>query len=291
MNYVGYSIVAAVLFACNGLISKYSSKHALRDPVALMIYFLLTNFILALALLPFVSLSVPPLDVLRALIGAGLTYLVGFYLFYQAIAKVDATSFAPIFQLQAVVVLVLAYLFLGERFLPINYFWSALVIFGAALVTLDESMSLKSFFKLEIGLLILMQFFHGTTGVLMAYAVKQLPMLEALVWEFLFMGGATGLILLIKRPELVYPVKKVWPIILAGVLNFIGAIFLLTAFVSNVTLSTVIALTQAPIIFVATWVMGRINPKLLERHSKKVYLVRGIGLLVSLFGAIRLTLI
>jgi len=290
MNYVGYAFLAAVLFAGNALVSKFSSKHALNDPDGLAAYFLLTNFVLILTLLPFVTTRLPAFELLIALATGGVFYAFGFYIFFKALAKVDASSFSAIFQMQAVIIAVLAFLFLGERFPQANYLWALLIVGGATMVTVDESVSLKSFFRPAVWLLIVMQFFHAVAGLSLGYAVKRMPILEALVWEFLFMGGVTGLLLMMRRPKLVYPVKKVAPIILAATLNFAGVLAILKAFQTNLTISSVIGLMQAPIVFLVTLLLARFNPNLLENHTKEIYFIRGIGLTMTLFGAYRLAL-
>jgi len=72
------------------------------------------------------------------------SFLIGYYLFFTGIFMTDASSFAPLFQLQAGFAGKLAFLFLDERFLLSNYLWMILHILGTILVSYHEKMTVKT---------------------------------------------------------------------------------------------------------------------------------------------------
>lgn len=290
MSYLFFAFLAAACFAVVLILNKLLSKHSIDNKDSMMAYFMLTTFSFNLVLFPFVSfttLSFEMFELIALLVGG---FLIGYYAFYTAIFDTDASSFAPLFQLQAGFVGLLAFLFLGERFPIQNYLWMGLLIFGAVLVSLDEKMSVRSFFNKGIGLVLLMQIFHAFSNLLVGFSLKQLTPIELIFWEYMFIGAAGFLFIILKKPKMNYTTKQITPMVISSYIGSVGVIALFKAFSVNLTISSVIGLLSAPIVFVVSLIASRFSPTFLEHHPTKVYVIRGIGLLVILFGAYKIAL-
>ena len=288
-QYVIFSLLAAVSFAISSLLNKLTSKHSINNKNSLMALFLIFSFILGLLLFPFINISFPPIQAIKPLIINTLTFSFGYYLFYNGIFSTDASSFAPLFQLQSGLIAVLAFLFLGERFPSADYLWLGLLFIGAIIVTVDESMSLKSFLKRGVLSILAMQLLHAISNLFVGITLKYLTPVEILFWQYLILGFLFTPFYLITKPRLRYSVKKLSPLFLASTLSSLGAIFLFKAFTSNLTISSTIAMLSTPLIFVISVIASKFFPQLLEQHSRKVYLVRSIGLAFILLGAYKIT--
>ena len=288
-SYILLAIFAAIFFSVSGILNKITSKHAIDNKNSLMAYFLLFSFIFGLFLFPFISPTLPPIKALLPLSITFITFIIGYYFFFAGIFQTDASSFAPLFQIQGGLIALLAFLFLGERFPLINYLWIVLLIIGAVLVVIDESMSLKSFIKPGILLILLMQLLHAISNLFVGFTLKHILPMEILFWQYMAVGFLSIPFIFLVKPKLKYPPKSLLPMFIASSSSATGAIFLFTAFKTNLTIPGTIAMLDAPIIFIVSILASKFFPQLLEHHPAKVYLVRSLGLIIILFSAFKLT--
>lgn len=241
-----------------------------------------------LVLFPFTEFAEVSVAKLTPVFVATSVFLIGYYFFYKGIYETDASSFAPLFQLQAGLIALLAYVFLGERFPLSSYLWVGLMILGALLVTVDEKMKIQAFFKRGIWFIVLMQVLHAISNLFIGFSLKNLDFVTVLFWESVFIGGLLVLFLWWKKPRLDYGRKQVFPVLLATWLATFGALMLFRAFSVNLTVTSAISLLNAPLVFVVSVVASRFYPKLLEHHTAKVYLIRGAGLVAILVAALNI---
>lgn len=290
MNYLFFAFLAAVCFAVGQILNKLLSKHSIDNKDTMMAYFMLSTFSFGVVLLPFVPLTIPSIEALKLIVVIASTVLLGYYSFFSGIFDTDASSFAPLFQLQAGLVGILAFIFLGERFPIQNYFWMGLLIIGAILVSIDEKMTIKSFFNKGMALILLMQVFHAIANLFVGFTLKQLTPIQILFWENMMIGLICLVFILIKKPKMNLKIAKAAPMFLSSFVIGIGIISIIRAFSENLTISSVIGLLSAPIVFVVSLLASKFSPTFLEHHPTKVYLIRGAGLLVILLGAYRIAL-
>ena len=175
----------------------------------MMAYFLLFLGIFALGLYPFVGDVALPSVAIRPLLITAATLIIGYYLFYSGIFSTDASSFAPLFQLQAVFIAILAFIFLGERFPLSNYLFIVAIIIGAVLVTIDEKMAFKSFLQKGIALIVLMQVFHAVSNLFVGITLRVMGPIKILFWEYLILGPLFIPFVLLVRPRLKYSLKQI----------------------------------------------------------------------------------
>jgi drug/metabolite transporter (DMT)-like permease len=289
MNYMFFAFVAAVCFATSQIINKLQSKHSIDNKDSMMAYFMLTTFSFGIILLPFVPFTFPSFALLELMGIAVGTFLLGYYFFFTGVFDADASSFAPLFQIQAALVGFLAFVFLGERFPAQNYLWMIALVLGAIFVSFNEKMTPKSFLNKGILFILLMQLCHAISNLFVGFTLKQLTPIQFLFWEDMMIGVVCLLFVLIKRPKMKYKATEIAPMFLSSYIVGIGVIALFNAFTQNLTISSVIGLLSAPIVFVVSLIASKFSPKFLEHHTPKVYLIRGIGLLIILLAAYKIT--
>jgi len=289
-SYVVFSSLAALCFAICNILSKLVIKHSIKSANSLMAYFLLSLVVFSFFLLPFTSKTIPELRVLGQLFVGISTLVVGTIFLYKGMALVDATTFSPLFQIQAVIIALLAFLFLGERFPLNNYLWMGVVFGGAFMVSVDESLSIKAFFTRGIFLIILTQVFHAVSNLYFGFSLKALSHIDMQFWAYFLSIIIFIIYYLVARPKLNDEVKKIIPYAVTVFIQCIGAFFLFKSFTLNVTISSVIALMSSPIVFVISLVLSHFRPNLLEHHTVKVYLLRFLGIAVILLGVVRLSM-
>lgn len=287
-HYIVFSLLAAFAFACANLINKFASKHTISNHWVLLFYYYLTALPFVLLIPLFFKVSFPTSGWLYVFLYA-LAFFAGNIFFTTAIYKLDASTFAPFMQLQSAFIVLFAFLFLGERFSAINYLFISLMLIGSVLATLDEKMNIRDYFKIGILLIIMQQVLHALSNLSAGFALKHMDS-----FTFIFWGDLIAIILIVLLipflgvAKLKVSFSQIKPLFLSGLFSTIGAISLFTAFMSNLTISSSLALLTAPIVLTATVIASIFKPDLLEHHTAKVYLVRAAGVALILFSAIQL---
>lgn len=285
MNYIFFAFLAAVCFGTSNIINKILSKHSINNTDSLMAYFMLSTSIFGFFLIPFVDLSSFGPAVFQLVLPATLFFLVGYYFFYKGVFSADASTFAPLFQLQAGLIAILAYIFLGERFPLVNYFWIALMTLGTIFVSYNEKLSFKSFLSKGVLFIIGMQVMHAISNIFIGKTLVVFSPVEILFWENMLIGILFLLFYFFRKPKLNYPLAHTYPMFISSFVVGIGVISLFTAFQVNLTISSVIGMLSAPLVFVVSLIASTFSPAFLEHHPAKVYWVRGIGLAILLLSA------
>lgn len=288
-QYIIFAILAAIGFSLSNLIFKFTSKHNIANPWVLQFYSGLTLLPFLLILPVFFSVSFPRSGWQYIFLYA-LTFFLGNIFFLKAIYKLDMSTIAPLFQLQSALVGLLAFIFLGERFPIENYFLIIVMLIGATLVSIDEKMNWKSIFSLGVMLILLQQFFHALSNLFAGFALKSMNSFTFLFWgdslAELFTLGFVWFLIGSRRLKI--PWSQIKPLFIAGLFSTIGASSLFTAFQSNLTISSALALLTAPIVFGLTLTASIFKPELLEHHTAKIYILRGLGVLLIFLAAVKI---
>lgn len=287
-SYVVFSLIAATGFAVAGIVNKLASKYAITERWSLLFWYYFTFIPFALLIPLTVSIVVPATIGLWLLIfGYSVCFLLGNICFFTAVFKTDASVFSPFFQLQAAFLALLAFIFLDERFPVSNYLWMGVILVGAVLVAIDERMSLKSFFSKAILLILAMQFFHAGSNLFAGLVLRFTDFWNLTWWStvvstilvVLFISAVNGLRVRVS-------IKQLRPMFMVNALSFVAALSLFRAFQENVTISGVLSLLTGPITFLIVVALSRRKPEFLEHHSAKVYAIRSVGVVLTLVGAI-----
>lgn len=289
MSYIFFALLAAFFFAASFILNKIVANHQVKNPDSL---FTLTLWLISLNILFIPTITTPKFDfqALPHIVMYSITFVVGFYLMTKGIYSVDVSVLGPLFQLQSGFIAILAAVFLGERFPGYNYLLVACLVIGAMLVSVNERLNPKAFLSSGVLLIIAMQFLHAVSNIFVGFALKSIDF-----WSVVFFGQILNAILvsiiaLIRQPKLNYPAKTIGTLYVRGFFQFLGAIFLFKAFQTNLSIAGALGLLAAPIVLVISILSSHFFPNLLEHHSRKVYAVRGIGLLIILFAAVTLSL-
>lgn len=289
-NYIFLSFLAAVSFAIAAIFNKFTSKHSIKErwPLLFFYYITFTPFIFLIPLFGKIQI---PTDSWLTLFFYSLFFFLGNICFFTAIFKTDASVFAPFFQLQAAFIAILAFLFLGERFSLVNYLWISLILAGAMVVSLDEKMTLKTFFQKYILLIILWQLFHAISNLYAGLALRKMDFWNLTFWSSII---STVLVLIVvpffAKFKFRVSLSQLKPLFIVNFFSFVGANSLFAAFQTNLTISSTISLLTAPIVLLISIILSKFKPEFIEHHTGKVYLIRIIAVIIILFGAFKISL-
>jgi len=188
-TYAVFSLLAAVFFAFQYVFEKLASKHTIKTRSGLIFYLYLSFLPFTLLLPLFVDIGFPQ-GIWQIIWLHSLMFFIGNFLFFTAIFKTDVSTFAPIFQVQAGILAILAFVFLKERFPVISYFWIGLMIFGGTLVAYEEKMKLRAFWQKPALLVLASTFFYATSDLFAGFALKHISF-----WTLTFWAAFTNFVL------------------------------------------------------------------------------------------------
>lgn len=286
--YVKLSLLASLFFASSLIINKIVAKDLMKSSGDLMYYFMLSFLPLAIIVYPFTSRTIPDIHSLINVFLAATSFIAGYIFFYKGIQKTDASVFAPLFQLQAVLIAFLAFVFLDERFEREMYISVGFVICGALFVSYSDKITIKRMFSNGLTFVFLMQLFHAVSNLFIGLSLKTLNFLDIFFWESCLIGLSALVYGGFKTPGK-YKKITLTKFLIGVYLSSLGAILLFRAYSFNLTVPGTLALMSSPVVFVFSVVASRFWPKLLEHNSVKTYIIRGIGVTLILFGVLQIT--
>ena len=279
-------LISAFIYSLVNIIDKVAISKEFKDPILATFIYGVIALISFGSIGFFVDVGVSYLVLILSLL-TGVLSCGGVYLYYYILKKVEVSSFMPLLSVSPIFVLILAFIFLGERLSAMNYIGIAVLIGGAIMISLNEH-------KLKLGF---NKLFLLTFGVILIFAVGAVLIkfltFSASVWQILFWGGiGSGIItlplILFPHPHIRKRAKKgVEHLILSNFLTVVGAAFVFFA-ISLGPVSLVSALGRVKLLFVLfeASLLSIFYPKILkEKVSKKVFFEKLFAIIVIIIGA------
>jgi drug/metabolite transporter (DMT)-like permease len=286
MSYIIYAWLASLTFGLSVVIAKIVAKHSIKN----MWYF---NFIYAL----FSFLYVIPFALRYELVFPVIWHNLILSSIFDALALVfytltlynlDVSIIGPLFNLRSAFAAILGVFILRET-LSLTQIGLILVIFIAGFfVSFTNSFSIKKFLSKSIIFGIIMAFFSALRVIFINKSIEDVGLWETNLLNPLF----SVILLLVTIPFFYKDIKKTKKIQVVGIavsaiLVTIGTIFSNFAYEVNVSISSNIV--SLPFSMIIVFILSFIWPKLLEKHSLKIYMIRFTCAFIMIFSALKLS--
>ncbi len=281
-----FAWIASVVYGVNSVIGKLTIKHAIAN--AWLFNFVWQLFIL-IGLVPLaLAYHVQMPTAWGSMIIAGiLAFLVG-TLFILALKQLDVSVLGPLYNFRSVFTALIGAAFLSEVLTSNQYFLIAVIFVSGIFLNVDEHLKLKAFFRKQSMLGIFTVFVSAIFGFAVKTAVAQNGFWATSLWmQIISQILLLGTIPLFYKDLLVTPLIKYSGAILMGFLNTIGDLAANKAFSANVTISS--AIISIPFSMIIAFAFSVFAPKLLEKHTLKIYAIRFIAAAVMIIAAIKLS--
>lgn len=286
MPFYVFAWVASFMFGLVGIIGKLTSKYSISNPWLFNFLWTLLSLLLILPIALINKVGIPT--------HWGSLFLVAlfnllFNVFYiLGISLLDVSVMVPLLNIRTAFVAIIGELFLGEVFNSFQYFLIALIFSAGLFVSIDEKYSIKSFFRWPIFIAILCTLSYTLMGVFTKPSIAENGYWEVTLWSPVL----SQLMLLVTVPLFKNDIKKI---------NFkqLGVVFSMSlalaagvilenrAYKENVTITNII--TALPISLVLVFLFSIFAPKLLEKHSFKIYAIRFTAATVMIISALKLS--
>lgn len=286
MPYYLFAWIASFSAGLYVIVMKLTSKYSITNP-----WFF--NFLWSVAV--FLFSSVPaivknswlPNDWSPVILAGVFSALFQFF-FILSIKLLDISALSPLFNFRSVFAVLLGILFLGESFSAFQWMIAGIIILTGTLATVDEQFSLKSFFRPAIAIGILTMLFLAISNAFTKQALINNDLWSTNLWN--------SLIKVIMSIPAFFWFYKDFPKIKLSQFGFIGLLAVFST-IANITASIgyganvgVTSLIMAvPFSMMIVFILSFIWPKLLEKHSLKVYTLRFAAAMIMIYGSIQLT--
>jgi len=286
MPFYVFAWIASFCFGLVGIIGKLTSKHAVKNPW--LFNFLWTLFSL-LVIIPFALINNVGLPsywdslILVALFNAlfNVFYILG-------ISLLDVSVIVPLLNFRTAIVAIIGALFLGEVFSTSQYLMIAMIFFCGLFVALDEKYSLRSFVSFPILVAILCTLSYTLMGVFTKPSIAQNGYWEVTLWSQIL----SQIMLLTTVPLFRKDIRTIDGRKLAAVfaMSFTLALGIMLenrAYKENVVITNII--TAMPLSMIMAFLFSIFAPKLLEKHTLKVYAIRFTAAFIMIIAALKLS--
>lgn len=291
--YIIFALASAFSFSLAIIINKHLLKNIVKNYYLFIFYICVFGLVSSFLIWSLVPMTIPSTSTMLYVVGNALFYFLAMIVANYVVFHGDVSVVGPLTQTKTLFMIFLSFFLLGESFSLSTYLWITLMVIGGAVVSLDENFNIKSFFTFFILIVFLSNFMWAITDIMAKKVMAELDIWNANAWRMLVMSPlALALVPFIRKEKIWIGAKKVAPMLLIFILSdILGVIFILSAFnLGTVTISNAFAMMRGPFIILITLTVSMFKPKLLEHHTKKVYLARFIGSVIMLFAALQLIL-
>ncbi len=274
------------MYGVEAIVGKLTSKHAVKNPWLFNFIwsFFVTLFILPFALANHVGFPKEWTNLLLATLFYGLSNII----YVLAIYLLDISVLSPLFNFRTVFSVFLSAWLLGQILTGGQYLLIAVIFVAGFFVSLDEHYSIKSFFTWAIAIAMLEMLDLAFMGVYINKAVAVNGYWETTLWiAVISQVSYLFTIPLFFKDFKKTRVKQVGSLIFMAGAGMVGTIAANKSYTGNVPISA--AIISLPFSLVMAFLFAVFAPKILEKHTLKVYAIRFAAAAVMFAAALKLS--
>lgn len=283
--YIILALSAAFCYSLNAIWLKIASKYAVKERNTLIFY----SYLVGISFLPIIAVLTKiqnPLSGIVPLFFFCLAFFLGNYFVTTVLFRYDISVLHPFFHFQTIFSVSFAFIFLGEKFSSVTYFWILLIIIGGFLVGLDEKFRPRAIVSKNFLIFLIGVFFYAFSDIFAKKTMKFMNFYNLKFWSNIILP-IMGLSLISgAEKHIKISRSQIMPVLISNFFGFIAHLFLFNAFSFNITLTQPLAMFGSLFTFLISVGLSRIKPEFLEHHTAKVYLLRGLGIILMLSAAI-----
>jgi drug/metabolite transporter (DMT)-like permease len=285
MSYLIFAWIGVFAYGVETIVVKLSSKYAIKNP---WLFNFLWNFLFVIFMIPF-YITQPvtiPAQWTSLLIASALSAVCCVF-FMILTYRLDVSLLGPLYNVKAGLTVFFAWLILGETMTSYQSILIAIIILLGFAVTIDEKTTLKSFFRRDIMLAMVFMVLLSLYVIFLKKTMVDIGMWNATVW----IAVLTLVFLLPTYPKFAKDIKtltkkQILPVIFVTMTSTAAYVLSNKAYEQNVSITT--AIMTFPSTLVLAFILAMIWPKLLERHSMKIYALRFLATGIMFWCALQL---
>jgi drug/metabolite transporter (DMT)-like permease len=287
MLYIISAWIASFIFGLSVVIGKIVSKYSIKNMWYFNFLYVLFTFLFMIPFSINKDITIPILWT-NLLLSSFFDALSNIF-FTLSIFHLDVSVMGPLFNLRTAFSAILAVLLLGEVLSSKEIILIIIIFFAGMFVSISEKFSIKSFFNKSIYYGILMSLFLAFKAIFVNKSIANIGLWNTNFFNPLFSFIFTFLTIPfffreIKKTK----IKNLLGVVLSTFAVTLGIIFSNFAYKENVSISSVII--SLPFSLIIVFIISLIKPKLLEKHTLKVYTIRFLCAFIMMGAALKLSI-
>ncbi len=286
MTFYVFAWIANILYGFVTIIGKLTTKYAIKNPWLFNFCYLLFLLIFTFPIAISQGVSIPVkwgnLTVASLLLAIALT------LYSLALYKLDASVISPLYNLRVPFSLLFSVIILGEILTKNQYFLILIMFLAGLFITIDENMSLGSFFQKPVAMVFFSTIFVSLMAVYVKKAIADVGYWNFSLWSLIIAQG----ILLVTLPLFMNDLRTISKKQI-GILVVLSLFDTLATLANNRALEVNVSITATilavPTGMILAYLLSIFAPKLLERHTQRVYAIRFAAAAVIIIVALKLS--
>lgn len=288
MSPIIFAWSASIIYGLYAITAKFIGKYKIDNTSQFSFFIMLFSGIVS-GTISLVNGATIPTNWVYVIL-ASLFLSVGNRLYLSVLKNLDISILSPLFNLRVVIMVLLGYLFLGEKLSVNSIFLISVIVIAGIFASMDEKFSLKSFFTKKIALGIFFMLVLSGQSFFVNRAVSQNDYWTTTLWigllsiifSFVMLFSSFYKDFLKSKPS------DYIGIIILSIFGGIGDLAAYKAFSGNVGISSIII--SLPISMIFVFILSFLKPDLLEKHTLKVYLIRFVSAGIMIWGALKLSM-
>jgi drug/metabolite transporter (DMT)-like permease len=281
-----YAWTASSLYGAEGIIGKLISRYSISDPLLFNFIWSAFTFFLMLPVAYYYGAGVP--SHWNALVWGSLFSAIGSVTYVIALYKLDVSILGPLFSFRVAIAALLGAIFLSEILTWYQYFFIVVIFVCGLFVSMDERMSVRSFFTTASAIALMSMIALAMTAVFTKIAVVESGFWTTAIWiSGLHLLFSAATIPFFKLSYKRIKKKEYSMIILISGVDVVANVAAVKAYSISVSIAT--AIISIPFSMIAAIILAFFMPKLLERHTPRVYAIRIASAAIMFIAALQLS--
>ena len=286
MSFIFFAWIATILYGIEVFVGKIASKYSIKNP---WMYNFFWSFLILMTTLPIALINHVGLPKeLPNLLAASFFYATTNILYVLILFLLDVSVLSPLFNIRTVFAVILAALFAGEILTPMQYGLILILFVAGIFLTMDEKLSIKSFFRFSIFLALLTMLSVASMGVFIKTSIAHNGYWETTLWTQLI-GQVFFIptIFLFKKEVKKLKTTNLFFLLGISIIGMLGTLAANKATQTNIGITS--AILSIPISMFLAMGASIFWPKLLEKHPAKIYAIRLFAALIMIIAALQLS--
>jgi len=286
MPFYIYAWIASFSGAFLVIAAKLTTKYSIKNPWLFNFSWILITLLFTIPAALINHAGIP--NDWPPVIAAGVFFAL-FYIFYIfANYKLDVSVLSPLFNFKSVFTVLLSSIMINEKLSSYQLMIFAIILIAGMFANMDEKLKLNSFFKSAVGIVLLSMIFLSLNNIYINIALVKNDLWTVILWI-----AIVNFLVILPTIPLFYKdlgkvkVNQIAPVIAMGIFQ------LLYNFVANIAYGVNVGVTSIiitlPISMMIIFLLSVVWPKLLEKHTLKVYAIRFASAAIMIWGALQLS--
>jgi drug/metabolite transporter (DMT)-like permease len=286
MPFYIYAWIATILAGCFVIIAKLTSKRSITNPWLFNFLLTIVTFVITVPIALFNHAGLP--NNWLPIILAAFFYTLFNTFYFISNKNLDVSIFMPLFNFRSIFAVILGAVFFKETFSGLSVIFIIIIFIAGIFSSMDEKFSFKSFFKKTIAIGLFTTLILAINNAFTKQALISNSLWTTNLWTSIFnVLFIIPTVSLFKKDLNLLKVNHIFPVSLMGLLYTLSGFASTIGYKGNLAITTMIM--NVPVSMILALLFSVFAPKLLEKHTLKIYAIRFSSAAIMIWAAMQLS--